>query len=138
MDGVRRTLAAVLVLVLTILGTAAPVGAAATARPAPGSAGALSATPGPDVDGHPRPMTHDEVQGVGCLAAGAASTAVMAAAGPAELGLFLVGMTAAPATPAVVGLTLFATVFASACAVGAIAAPTVVYAWHRLAPGPAD
>lgn len=88
------------------------------------------------------PMSDGEKQGFGCLISGTASLAATAAANPSELIMVIAGGTLSPTTPVGMGVAIIGTVFASVCAVGAIATPAVLRTWEYLtwaepAPAPA-
>lgn len=74
-----------------------------------------------------RPMTHEEMQSVGCLSTGTALTGLGYILGPADLMAVLGGGAVAGSPPAVIGLAVFATVFASGCAIGAIGTPGAIW-----------
>jgi len=75
------------------------------------------------------PMTNFEMQGYGCLATGGAATAAAALADSNELVLIFAGGTVPPSTPIALVLAVTGTIFASFCAVGALATPAVVRMW---------
>lgn len=83
--------------------------------------------PGDDRRPSLRPMTREEMQSVGCLSAGTALTGLGYALGPADLMAVLGGGAVAGSPPAVIGLAVFATVFASGCAIGAIGTPGAIW-----------
>ena len=72
------------------------------------------------------PMSNAEVQGFGCLTAGAATLGLTAFAGPNELVLAFAGGSVLPTTAIGLAVIIGGTIFASACAVGAIAAPALL------------
>jgi len=75
------------------------------------------------------PMTNFEMQGYGCLATGGVTTAVAALADSNELVLIFAGGTVPPSTPIALVIAVTGTIFASFCAVGALATPAVVRMW---------
>ena len=75
------------------------------------------------------PMTNFEMQGYGCLATGGLTTAVAALADSNELVLIFGGGTVPPSTPIALVIAVTGTIFASFCAVGALATPAVVRMW---------
>ena len=78
------------------------------------------------------PMSEAEKQGYGCLAAGGASLLATVVAGSNEMIMVIAGGTLFPTTPVGMGVAIMGTVFASVCAVGAIATPAVVRTWNQL------
>lgn len=95
--------------------------------PQPGGAAPMAATPA-----SLPPMSDGEKQGFGCLISGTASLAATAAANPSELIMVIAGGTLSPTTPVGMGVAIIGTVFASVCAVGAIATPAVLRTWDYL------
>jgi len=87
-------------------------------------------------------MTNSEMQGYGCLTAGGVATALTAMTGTDELILVFAGGTVTPATPVGAVIAVTGMIFASVCAVGALATPAVVRMWNyyyggmRPAPAP--
>ncbi len=75
------------------------------------------------------PMTIYEMEGYGCLASGAAATALTALAGTNEL-ILVFGGTITPTTPIGLGVAMAGTIFASFCAIGALATPAVARLWR--------
>lgn len=72
------------------------------------------------------PMSDSEAQGYGCLVSGAIATGMTALAGTDELIKIVAGGTIGPATPAAAVVAFTGTVFASICAVGALATPALL------------
>ena len=137
----------VLALLLAHVG---PADAAASPRQAgiTGSNATAAERGGEADDGSPaspaglRPMTTSEMQGYGCLVSGAAATLLTVIAGTNELVMVFAGSPVLPTTSIGLGLAVGGTIFASVCAVGALATPAVVRLWNyyydgmRVAPAP--
>jgi hypothetical protein len=77
------------------------------------------------------PPSNAEVQGYGCLATGGVATALGTIAGSDQMVLVFAGGSLAPATPVGLALAVAGTVFASFCAVGALAMPAAVRLWRE-------
>ena len=75
------------------------------------------------------PLTESQAQGYGCLLAGSTATAVTMLAGANEIVLVIAGGTLVPTSPFTLGIVVVGTVFASICAVGALATPAVLHMW---------
>jgi hypothetical protein len=71
------------------------------------------------------PMSDGEKQGFGCLISGSLSLGATLLANPNEMIMVIAGGTLAPTTTIGVGVAILGTVFASICAVGAIATPAI-------------
>jgi len=76
------------------------------------------------------PPSVSELQSYGCLATGIPMMGVAAFAGDTELLLLFTGGTVVPTAPLALGMAVAGTVFASFCAIGALATPGVVRMWH--------
>ena len=76
------------------------------------------------------PPSDAEVQGYGCLLGGTAATALTWLAGTNQMIMVVAGGTLGPTNTAGVLVAVAGTVFASVCAVGALATPAVMRAWH--------
>jgi hypothetical protein len=86
---------------------------------------------GAEVFGTPQPsamppISDIEMQGYGCLVSGAIATGLTALAGSNELILVVAGGTLSPTNPIGAAVAFAGTVFASVCAVGALATPALV------------
>jgi hypothetical protein len=83
------------------------------------------------------PMTIFEEEGYGCLATGGAAIGLTALADSNEL-ILVFGATVTPTTPVALVVAVTGTIFASFCAVGALATPAVLrifrYYQYDLAP----
>jgi len=77
------------------------------------------------------PMTSAEEQGFGCLATGGVVMGLSAFAGYDELVLVFAGGSALPTTTVGNVVAVAGMIFASFCAVGAIATPALVRMWHQ-------
>jgi hypothetical protein len=75
------------------------------------------------------PITPIEMQSYGCLAAGAVTLGLAALVDRSEL-ILVFGATVVPTTPVGTVLAVGGVIFASTCAVGALAAPAVVRMWQ--------
>jgi hypothetical protein len=134
-----RCMAAILFLAATspAFATRAP------RRAAIGSASAEVSDSQPTTQTPPAPLSNAVVQGYGCLGTGGMMTALGAFAGDSQLVLVFAGGSVVPATPLGLALAVTGTVFASFCAIGALAAPAIVHVWQEyypdteLAPTPA-
>ena len=129
---ISRLIACCMVAVMACT-TLAPVVAAA---PAPRRAlvGSATATRGEDVTpsaGQLAPMTSAEEQGFGCLATGGLAMGLSAFAGYDELVLVFAGGSALPTTTVGHVVAVAGMIFASFCAVGAIATPALVRIWQQ-------
>ena len=89
--------------------------------------GAAGVTPRVETLG---PLSDGEAQGFGCLSTGLAATALTWVAGTNQMIMVVAGGTLAPTNPLGVALAVTGTVFASVCAVGALATPAVVRLWR--------
>lgn len=85
-----------------------------------------------DQFGESQSLTDGEKQGYGCLASGTAALLATVVANPNEMIMVIAGGTLFPTTPVGMGVAIMGTVFASVCAVGAIATPAVVRTWNQL------
>jgi hypothetical protein len=77
------------------------------------------------------PMSDGEKQGFGCLISGSLSLGATLLANPNEMIMVIAGGTLAPTTTIGVGVAILGTVFASICAVGAIATPAILWTWNH-------
>jgi hypothetical protein len=77
------------------------------------------------------PMSNAEVEGYGCLTSGGIAMTLGALAGSDELILVLAGGSLIPTTAIGVALAVTGTIFASFCAVGAMATPAIMRTWHQ-------
>ena len=75
------------------------------------------------------PISDGEIAGYGCLASGAAATALMWLAGTNQMIMVVAGGTLGPTNLAGIVVAVTGTVFASVCAVGALATPAVLRMW---------
>lgn len=78
-----------------------------------------------------RPMTENEIQGVGCLVSAVASTALTYGVGAVEMTQIIAGGSMVASTPMVLFLAVTGTVTLAACGMGAILAPAVVWAYEE-------
>lgn len=78
-----------------------------------------------------RPMTENEKQGAGCLVSSLVSTGITYSVGAVELAQVIAGGTLAPSSPAILFLAVTGTITLAACGMGAILAPTVVWAYEE-------
>lgn len=136
--GAARTIIVTAALALAVLtatpaGAAGPMQSAITATNATTSdrnnapSGAGSETLADDEVG---PPSDGEVQGYGCLISGAVATAMTWAAGTNQMIMVVAGGTLAPTNALGIAVAVTGTVFASVCAVGALATPAVLRMWH--------
>ena len=82
---------------------------------------------------NPEPLNIFEIEGYGCLGAGGAATVATALAGADEL-ILVFGATISPTTPVGIAVALTGTIFASYCAIGALATPALIHMWNHLYP----
>ena len=83
------------------------------------------------------PPSGSELQSYGCLLTGVPMMGIAAFAGDTELLLLFTGGTVAPTAPLALGMAVAGTVFASFCALGALATPGIVRMWHMYYDGEA-
>ena len=76
------------------------------------------------------PPSGSELQSYGCLTTGIPMMGVAAFAGDTQLLMLFTGGTIAPTGALALGMAVAGTVFASFCAIGALAAPGVVRMWR--------
>jgi hypothetical protein len=129
-NGRMRNLTTFCVVAALATGALAP----AYAAPAPRRAAISSAAAdrGEETSGTSLgPMSNAEVQGFGCLATGGTTTVLTVLGGTQELVLVFAGGSLPPTTSIGLALAVTGTIFASFCAVGALAAPAVVRMWHQ-------
>jgi hypothetical protein len=106
----------------------------AASNPRRSTMGAATADRADDAAATPNqlgPPSNAEVQGYGCLAAGGVATALGAIVGSDQMVLVFAGGSLAPTTPLGLALAVAGTVFASFCAVGALAVPAAVRLWRE-------
>lgn len=125
----RRRLSAALVA-FTL--AASPAADAATGRVRT-LAGAM-ASQGGDTTPGPLDMSEAELQGAGCLLSGSAATVSAYAANASEVAMVAAGGTLVPSSAAILGIVMLSTIFASGCAVGAIAAPFGWWVYRQAVP----
>lgn len=95
-----------------------------------GSAAAETAINSSAASSDARPLSNPEKQGFGCLAVGGAAMALGAFAGFDELVLVFGGGGLAPTTTTGHVIAVAGMIFASFCAVGALATPAIVRLWN--------
>jgi hypothetical protein len=76
------------------------------------------------------PPSGSELQSYGCLGIGLPAMGIATFAGDTQLLLLFTGGTIAPTAPLALGMAVAGTVFASFCAIGALATPGIVRIWH--------
>ena len=133
-SGLPRLIATCLAVSLTVTGGQA-YGAAMPRRQSIGAATADTGSANGPAQEQPQPMklgppSGSELQSYGCLGLGAPMTAIATFAGDTQLLLLFTGGTVAPAGTLALGMAVAGTVFASFCAIGALAAPGVVRVWR--------
>ena len=124
----RRSLSAILCAVTL---AAAPAAEANSARV---RALAGAATQGGGGVQGPWGMTEAELQGAGCLLSGSAATLSAYATNASEVAMVAAGGTLLPSSAAILGIVMLSTIFASGCAVGAIAAPFGWWIYRQAVP----
>ncbi|MBI1205965.1 MAG: hypothetical protein GC191_01615 [Azospirillum sp.] len=122
-----RILAAFLVLALA--NPALAIGPGGSGSGTPGSV-ELAAAPQSDLPPI-RPMTDSEAQGAGCIAVGTTALGLTYASAPTEMIMLVVGGVVVPSTSSILFLSLFATVGALTCAVGAAMTPFTQWAYEE-------
>ncbi|MBI1205962.1 MAG: hypothetical protein GC191_01600 [Azospirillum sp.] len=128
--------------VATLMLAEAPAGAAlaqtsavsppsVAVAPAPGELpGNLVVAEAPAAKTH-RPMGEGEWQGVGCLVSGGGTLAWSVLAGPSETIMLIGGGLLVPSGSWVLMYSLLTSIAATGCAVGAVATPTVMWAYDQ-------
>lgn len=128
----RRFPAAFFAAALALALTVAPVAEAGSARVR--TLAGAAATQGGDTVSGPWSMSEAALQGAGCLLSGSAATSAAYATNAAEVAMVAAGGALVPSTPAILGIVMLSTIFASGCAVGAIAAPFGWWLYRQAAP----
>lgn len=82
----------------------------------------------------PWSMSEAELQGAGCLLSGSVATAAAYASNASEVAMVAAGGTLVPSSAAILGIVMLSTIFASGCAVGAIAAPFGWWVYRQAIP----
>lgn len=124
----RRSLSAILCAATL---AAAPAAEANSARV---RALAGAATQGEGTVQGPWGMSEAELQGAGCLLSGSAATLSAYATNASEVAMVAAGGTLLPSSAAILGIVMLSTIFASGCAVGAIATPFGWWAYRQAVP----
>ena len=114
-----------------MLASVTPVSAAAPGprRAIVGSVAAGTERDEPATAGKLPPMTNAEEQAFGCLGIGGAAMALSGMAGYDELILVFAGGAVSPTTTVGHAVAVAGMIFASFCAVGALATPAFVWMW---------
>ncbi|MBI1205964.1 MAG: hypothetical protein GC191_01610 [Azospirillum sp.] len=76
-------------------------------------------------------MSDSMVQGLGCLFTGGGAMAWGMASGPSELIMIVAGGLLSPSSTSTLMISLWSTLAAASCGIGAVAAPTVVWAYEE-------
>ena len=121
----RKIVAALLVAVL--LGAGAPRTAQAQGSGGPGSAAPEPAAAAAD----PGELSDGEKAAAGCGIAAAGSLAATYIAGPSEIAMLWGGGLLIPSGSVMLAMTLLGQIGASACAIGVLATPTVLWAYDQ-------
>jgi hypothetical protein len=115
----RKAVAAI--LVAGLLGFGAPLAALAQAQGADATAAPAD----------PAAMSDGEKAAAGCGVAAAGSLAATYAAGPSEIALLWGGGMLVPSGSLMLAVALLGQIGASACAIGVVATPTVLWAYDQ-------
>ncbi len=115
------------VLVAAMLGFGAPRGALAQAQGASGT----DAAPAVAAAADPGALSDGERAAVGCGVAAAGGMAATYIAGPSEITLLWGGGMLIPSNSIMLAVALLGQIGASACAIGVVATPTVLWAYDQ-------
>jgi len=96
----------------------------------PGENVIQSVSPTPSEEPHIRPMNDAEITSAMCVLGATVGMAMTYLAGPNEVIMLVVGGVVVPSSPSILFLSLFGTMAAAGCTIGALATPAVSW-WHR-------
>ena len=116
------------ILMAALLGFGAPRAALAQAQGATGTDAAPAAAAAASAPADPGAMSDGEKAAMGCGIAAAGGLAATYIAGPSEITLLWGGGMLVPSTSIMLAVALLGQIGASACAIGAVATPTVLWA----------
>jgi hypothetical protein len=117
------------ILVAGLLGFGAPRAAFAQAQGSTGTDAAPAAAAAAPAD--PSALSDGEKAALGCGIAATGAMAATYAAGPSEITLLWGGGMLVPSGSVMLGLALLGQIGASFCAIGAVATPTVLWAYDQ-------
>ena len=117
------------ILVAVLLGYGAPRAALAQAQGSSGSDAATASAAAPPAD--PGDMSDGEKAAAGCGVAAVGGLAATYIAGPSEIVMLWGGGMLVPSGSVMLAVTLLGQIGASACAIGVVATPTVLWAYDQ-------